>query len=255
MKEKIELNSEAIFLRKKLGLDINSPVDIFPTVNQIDHLTTVLYPMSQSLSGMCVRIKGTEGLIAINSTLSYGRQRFTASHELYHLFFQKDFDYIVCSKEINTKKSDVERNADMFASFFLAPFDALKLYIADNINKKGSKNPFTIADIVKIEQYFGMSRQATLFRLLNEGYIEPSFVETAKHNVIQSAITLGFDHSLYVPTNTEKQYYTSGSYIKLVNDLMSKGIISQGKYEELFLEAYRQDIVFGPSGESEETYD
>ena len=171
----------------------------------MEHTTLVLYPMPKNISGMCIKIKSIENLIAINSSLSYGRQRYSVAHELYHVSFQKGFSYIVCAKEIGgTTKNEEEINADMFASYFLAPYEAFKLFITEKL-KKSNQNPFSINDVVKIEQNFQMSRQATVYRLINEGYITQAFAETLKNNVIQSAIKLGYDESLYVPTPKEKQ--------------------------------------------------
>ena len=38
---------------------------------------------------------------------------------------------------------------------------------------------------------------------------------------------------------------TYGRYIKRAEDLLSRGLISDGKYEELLLEAFRADLVYG----------
>jgi Zn-dependent peptidase ImmA (M78 family) len=254
LKEKIELNSNAVILRRKFGEDSSSPIDIFSIINNLDYITLLFYPMSDRISGLCVRIDREDSLIAINSNLSYGRQRYTVAHELYHLFFQSQFKNVVCGKDIEGTKDVEEKNADAFASFFLAPYDALKIFISDEINKK-EKKPITLPDVIKIEQHFGMSRQATLYRLQNEGYITADFAKTLKNNVIQSARRLGYDDILYIPTPQEKQYLTTGSYIELVEQLKEKDNISQGKYEELLLDAYRSDIVYNLSIEGEEKYD
>jgi hypothetical protein len=66
---------------------------------------------------------------------------------------------------------------------------------------------------------------------------------------------LGYDDKLYRPTPEEKQYLTTGSYIALVEQLKGKGIISQDKYAELLLDAYRSDIVYNMSVEGDEKYD
>ena len=86
MKEKIELNSEAISLRKKFGEDSYSPIDIFSLIHNNDDLTIVFYPMSNRISGICIR-DGKNKIVGINSNSTYGRQRFTIAHELYHLYF------------------------------------------------------------------------------------------------------------------------------------------------------------------------
>jgi Zn-dependent peptidase ImmA (M78 family) len=252
VKEKIELNSNAIILRKQLGEDSSSPIDIFSLINDLDNFSLVFYPMSNHISGMCVRLD-MDNLIAINSNLSYGRQRFTAAHELYHLFFQTDFKSVVCGTNIGDVKDVEERNANTFASYFLAPYEALKQYIRNDC--KDEIDQLSVSDVVKIEQHFGMSRQATLYRLQSEGYISAEFANTLKVNVIQSAKRLGFDDRLYIPTPPEKQYLTTGSYIDLAERLKESDVISHGKYEELLLDAYRSDIVYNQSAESKETYD
>lgn len=108
MKEKIELNGEAINLRKKFGKDSNSPIDIFSLIHNNDDLTIVFYPMSNRMSGICIRDVENKN-IGINSNSTYGRQRFTIAHELYQtektweraLELQKDVrhtqNYLHCS--------------------------------------------------------------------------------------------------------------------------------------------------------------
>ena len=55
MKERIELNAEAISLRKQFGEDIQSPIDIFSLLYNNGDLTLVFYPMSSRVSGICIR--------------------------------------------------------------------------------------------------------------------------------------------------------------------------------------------------------
>ncbi len=252
MKDRIELNSEAIRLRREFGEDLLSPIDVFSMIDNLDRVTVVLYPMSDRISGMCIRT-GIDNLIAINSTSSYGRRRFTAAHELYHLYIQESFKSVICANDFYGGKDDEERNADAFASYFLAPYDALKLYIRDKLKK--THFPLTIDDVVRIEQHFGMSRQATLYRLVAEKNITQEFADTLKTNVIRSARKLGFDDKLYIPLPSDKQYLTIGSYVELAENLKEKEIISNGKYEGYLLDAYRSDIVYNMNADGEERYD
>ena len=46
-----------------------------------------------------------------------------------------------------------------------------------------------------------------------------------------------------------------GKYIKIAEELKDKNLISKGKYEELLLDAFRGDIVYGLNTEREERYD
>ena len=252
MKAAIDINSDAVTMRKNLGEDVHSPVDIFTLLGNREDLTITFIPMSERISGICIR-EESNNLIAINSTLSYGRQRFTAAHEMYHLYFHKDFDKIICSKDIDTNKDPGEIEADSFASYFLAPYEALKYFIEQKLGE--SKGKLTVNDVVGIEQQFGMSRQAILWRLVKEKYISRHEAEGMKTGIIRSALRLGYDDRLYVPASKDRLYFTFGKYIKMAEELKEKEIVSTGKYEELLLSAFRGDIVFGLVAEGEDSYD
>jgi Zn-dependent peptidase ImmA (M78 family) len=243
MKSKIELSYQANELRKRFGEDIYSPIDIFAILQSQEHLSTVFYPMSERIAGMCVRTPRGNNVVAINSNMTRGRQRFTAAHELYHLFIQKELQSVICAKEIDLGKDGEEKKADMFASYFLAPNDALRSFIEKRL-LKGKNRFISLEDVVRIEQYFRMSRQATLYRLVGDGFITLEFADTLKTNVIQSARKFGFDEDLYSPTPADRQYRTTGSYIEFAEQLKELDLISSGKYEEVLLEAFRPDIVY-----------
>ena len=49
------LMTKAERLRKQLGEDNSSPVDIFSMAQRIEKLTIAYYPMGSTLSGMCVK--------------------------------------------------------------------------------------------------------------------------------------------------------------------------------------------------------
>ena len=55
---------------------------------------------------------------------------------------------------------------------------------------------------------------------------------------------MGYGKDLYFPTDKRKQYFTTGEYIRKVEKLAEQGLISDGKKDELLLEAYRADIVY-----------
>lgn len=250
MLEKIQINSNAINLRKKLKEDPYSPIDIFSLVNSLDNLTIVFYPMSSRISGMCMKVDN-DNIVAINSNSTYGRQRFTMAHELCHLYFHEDIKNSICLQEVNNNQ-DREEEADIFASYFLAPHEALQNFIIETLNK--TKDTLNIDDVVKIEQHFGFSRKAILKRLILDGYIDESKTLTMKYNIIKSASKLGYDSILYRPNPENKKYLTIGNYIKIAENLNELEAISNSKYEELLLDAYRADIVFGLD-EEEEMYD
>ena len=239
MKDKYELAKSACELRRQLGADDHSHIDVFQLAHTIEQLTLVFYPMGERISGMCFK-GNADVLIAVNSNMTHGRQRFTMAHELYHYFYD-DMNSVICTQDIG-EISAVERNANVFASFFLAPPAALSTAIKEA--KKG-RRILDRASVVKLEQTFGMSRQAMLIRLMDEG--ELSLVDTApmRTSIISHALSLGYDDSLYRPLSEKKARMTYGRYIKRAEELLKREMISDGKYEELLLEAFRADIVYG----------
>lgn len=237
--DKLDLSTKAQELRELLGEDANSPVDIFALVNQIEDLSIVLYPLGENISGICVRDVEIK-LIAINSTMSYGRQRFSLAHELYHLYFDDESGFNVCSKRLDPK-SENEKCADQFASYFLAPYKALRTAI----KKAAGDGLLSMSHVIKLEQYFGMSHLAMFWRLVSEGYLSSDKLEDYSHGVMSMARHLGYDDKLYKPTPAELQRRTYGHYLKQVEELRQKDLVSSGKIDELLLDAFRDDIAFG----------
>lgn len=243
-----KLMTQAAMLRKELGEDSNSPIDIFALAQNVEKLTIVYYPLGDNLSGMC--IKGQEGnnLIAINSAMSIGRQRFSLGHEFYHLFYDDNM-ISVCAKKINTGK-DIERSADMFASYFLMP-DAALVEIAKRLASKHPDQLLTLEDVIRVEQYFGVSHQTAVYRLMHTPYLTDSigndYLTIAVRRLAES---LGYSSDLYRSLPKDKQYMTYGHYINQAEQLISKGLISYGKYDELLMDAFRSDMVYG-NGEEE----
>lgn len=237
-----ELRDKAEELRKKLGLDNYSPVETFKLVQVIKNLTLVFYSLGKNISGACIKGKKSN-LIALNSKMSVGRQNFSLAHELYHLFYG-DVNKSTVSP-INIASNNLEENnAEVFASYFLIP----QISLRENLNKIYSENKTTkisIADVIKLEQYFGVSHKAMLYRLKGENFINENELKEMKDIVVsKEAKKLGYDTALYFP-NEERKTTVFGRYISLANQLLDKEKISQNKYDELLLDALRTDLVYG----------
>ena len=250
---KIDLWTKASSLRKELKIDTQSPVDIIPLVNNIDNLTLVFYPMSDKISGICIKNEAGN-VIAVNSNMTMGRQNFSVAHELYHIYHDDNgFRTTVCQKELGTNKAE-EQKAEQFASYFLMPPDSMKEMI-DKVKKDTNKKRLSEENVIKLEQHFRISRQAMLIRLIDEGELTEKEANGMKTNIIQYVMFLGYDDILYRPLPIERQYRTYGHYIKQVEELSEKGLISAGKYDELLLEAFRTDLVYGDTVEGGEIFD
>lgn len=238
-----KLMTQAAMLRKKLGEDSTSPVDIFSIAHNIKGLTIVFYPMGENLSGMCIKGQDGNNLIAISSAMTLGRQRYSMAHEFFHLYYD-DSMISVCAKKINSGK-DIEKSADMFASYFLMPDAALQV-LADSLTKEKREKKLSLDDVIRIEQYFGVSHQAAVYRLMHTVFLN----ETTGNDFLTVAVrrraeSLGYRSDLYLPTPEGKRYMTYGNYINQAEQVLEKGLVSEGKYEELLLDAFRSDLVYG----------
>ncbi len=160
-----ELNSLALKTRRRLGEDSYSPIDIFALVNgwKDKKITIVRYPLSDRISGICTRI-GTDIVIGINSRSSFGRQRFTLAHELYHILYEENMERVICDMTVGAERSDSEKEANGFASYLLMPYDSLSDY-----SERAGK--WDIERIIEAEQFFQISHMSMLFRLKMDKWI------------------------------------------------------------------------------------
>ena len=221
------------------GEDSYSPIDIFASVNgwRDKKITLVFYPLSDRMSGMCTNVN-EDTVICINSGTSYGRQRFTLAHELYHVLYEENLQRVVCDMSLWEEKSVSEKEADRCASYLLIPYDALHQY-ADG------RMVWEIEDVIEAEQFFKISHQAMILRLLEENYINKEQFEAFQNRKItREAVKLGYSGELYQKAPESRRYFTTGEYIRKVETLADRGLISVGKKEEMLLEAFRADIVY-----------
>ncbi|MCH5250567.1 MAG: ImmA/IrrE family metallo-endopeptidase [Lachnospiraceae bacterium] len=239
MKSAQELNSLALHTRQMWGEDSYSPIDIFAIVNgwKEKKITLVKYPLSERISGICTKVDD-DIVICINSTTSYGRQRFTLAHELYHVLYEPETQQVICDMNMNIDKPESEREADKFAGYLLMPYDALLQY-------KAGKPDWNLKTIIDAEQFFRISHQAMIYRLTFDNLITDAEADKYKAITVSTeAARLGYGKELYYPADRDKPYFTTGEYIRKVEQMAEKNIISNGKKEELLLDAYRPDIVY-----------
>lgn len=240
--DKIDLSNKAYRVRKYLGADGQSPMDIFKLVQGIEDLTLVFYPLGKNISGVCYK-GASSRVIAVNSHMSLGRQRFSLAHELYHLYFDEAKESQVSRMAIGVGDA-IERCADQFASYLLMPPAAL----SESLDGIKSDRPGA-EDVIWLEQYYGLSHKAMLYRLVSDGVLTAQDAGAMETGVMGLAARLGYDTSLYRPTPEEKERMVLGRYLALSEKLLEEECISHGKYEELLLDAFRDDIVFGDLGE------
>lgn len=234
--DRILIHRRANEIRELLNVDDNSPIDLINLIKFNKNLTLIFYPFKEKISGICIK---KANLIAINSTSTKGRQAFSLAHELYHYFYDENSSTISYLSDNSDDK--IEEAANLFASYLLMPDCAFsRLY--NKITSNG-KEKIELKHILEMEQYFNVSRNALLVRLVQEGYLSVKDCEQYKTDIIKNALRYGYDISLYLPLDDKKQV-TYGAYLKMALLLKEKGIISEGRYEQYLLEAFRDDIVF-----------
>ncbi len=188
-------------------------------------IMTVYRPLSEKACGLSLKSSAGDRFMLINSNKPRGRQHFTIAHELYHLYYDPEFRPHFCSDHT---KDDEEYNADLFAANLLMPENGFFAVLQE---ESIGVNKITLAQILRLEQYFGVSRQSLLYRLKKLGYINEERLQSLLAIPVQaSALEYGYDLSLYQPGN---ENLVIGDYGEKARFLFEKEIISEGHYNEL----------------------
>jgi len=232
---KLILEKKANEFRRHIGLGAEDCVRLRSVLSKLN-VIAVFKPLSQNLSGMAMKVFDVEHeqnhrFMMINSDQSLGRQHFTISHELYHLYIQGDFTFQYCQTGYFNKSRDTqEYYADVFAAFFLMPEHGIKSLIPDN---ELGKNKITIQTILKIEHYFSCSRSALLYRLKELGIINSVGFEKYDQDKVKSAVQNGYSIDLYRKGN---ENLVLGGYGSLARKLFDDEKISETHYLNLLIE-------------------
>lgn len=211
--------------RRMHGISNDAPIDFEKLLRTLDVLT-VFRPLNDDLSGMALKTKNNNFML-INSKNSVGRQHFTIGHELYHLFVQETFSFQMCKVGRFDKKDREEYYADIFSSYLLMPEAGIIKQIPEEELAWGGE--ISLATIIKLEQFFGVSRSAILIRLEKIGLLRSDYSKHA-HNIKKSAIEHGYSVKLYEATN---ESCVVGNYGIKAKELFDKGKISESHYLSL----------------------
>ncbi len=217
-----QASTDASKFRRLYDLGEADPISFDSLLLKLD-LTTIFAEVSGSFSGMAAKLEGDRFML-INCSHPKGRQHFTIGHELYHLFIQDNFSF-----EANTGNSEngIEKLANQFSNELLMPQAGIKeiLSIEDFLKKR-----ISLDEIIKLEQYFQVSRSAMLVRLLNLKFINQDEYEAYKSDVKISAQIRGYSTDLYEPTMPR---VVSSDYHEKAKKLYQKSIIGLTDYAQL----------------------
>ena len=212
--------------RQKTGLSDAEAVNLKSLLIKLNILT-VFRPLSSNFSGMSLRNpKGENRFMLINSNQPIGRQHFTIAHELYHLYIEDSPKPHNC--DYCCTKSKSEQYADAFAQHFLMPYAGILQIIPDNEIKSAK---VSLATIIRLEQYFSVSRSAIVNRLKDLGFISKADRETFLNlSAIKTAREYGYNTDLYNPGN---ENLVIGDFGEKARRLYDSEKISEGHYLEL----------------------
>jgi Zn-dependent peptidase ImmA (M78 family) len=212
--------------RETLGIGSADPIDLYKALVELNVITN-FRPLSSNFSGMAMKA-GESLFILVNNNQTKARQHFTIGHELYHLLEQPNFSFRMCHVGRFDKKDREEYNADTYSSYLLMPAAGIMNMIPEEELARGGQ--IGLATIVKLEQYFGVSRHALLIRLSRMDLIKYAEYEPYLAGVKKSANQLGYGTALYDPSS---EYNMIGDYGTLCKKLFEEEKISESHYFNL----------------------
>lgn len=160
----LEARGKAQEIRDRFGLGLDAIRDVFHFLEE-QGILVARRPMGEDgPDGIYVKHK-EDVLIAVNSSKTLGRQRFTAAHEYAHHLF--DNSELTIDRNIFDATTVVEKRANAFSAHFLMPEagvrSVLGIYTAPR--------QLTPYDVVHVQRHYGVSYQAALNHLQNLGII------------------------------------------------------------------------------------
>lgn len=219
---RLECKEKAAKFRNKFGFGPDEPIHLRSFLLQQDVLT-LFKPLSGGFSGMAM-VVNHKRFMMINQNHTLGKQHFTIAHELYHLFVQENFVSQRCKTGLFLNQEDQEeKKADLFASNLLLPEIGVSSMIPDN-ERKGNLSDQTI---FKIQQVYSVSVKATIFRLVELGFIDKSYFDKYQSGSTEKIRNLGFDTRLMYPGNLD---LVLGDYAIKARTLFEQGKISESVY-------------------------
>lgn len=146
-------------------------------------------PLPEGISGLCV-MSATKSMIAVNSTMTVGHQRFTLAHEIAHHLLDAEHGVTLDRADhLRGDGGDMERRAHAFAADLLMPAEGIRVHLAER--------PVDAAAFADLLFTFGVSASALSIRLRALGLISKSRERefmTERYYPKQLALEFGYLH-------------------------------------------------------------
>ena len=223
-----ELENFAMLLRQEMQAPATEPI-IMEKVIREKNIIAYFQPINERLSGMAIAVGQDNNIcrfMLVNTNHQFCKQRFTACHELYHLLYQKNFTSIVEKERIVETDDLEETRANHFASALLMPEMGLRMLTPIEQQRKDA---ITMGTLMMLQYRYLCSHGALLYRLLRLGWISKGYLDKMSGDVKMHVRGYGYNPELYEPT---KKTRLLGDYNLIARELLDKGIITKGRYEQ-----------------------
>ncbi len=158
--------------RSEHGLSMTEPISTKTVLRKLGILT-MYRPLSEKSFGISAKSESGRMFMMVNCNSTRGRQHFTIAHELYHLLYDDSPEPHMCGGVA----IGVEKDANLFASALLMPREGLlKKVSAEEVKRRKVK----LATVLRMEQFFGVSRNTLLLRLKDIGLITEAYLNELK---------------------------------------------------------------------------
>lgn len=223
-----EAEGRAAAIRAQLGIGSDAIADVFELLEHLG-LKVVRWPMGENgPDGFYLR-KGDLALVAVNTAKRYGRQRFTACHELGHHLFDA---HSRVDTDILADGTVPERRANAFAAYLLMPREGVERWL--NRNADGKRKGFDLDAelVVHLARHFGMSYEATLYQLGDLHRLGPQHLERLKREQPER-IARRLGYSLHDEEGERGRRVLPPDYVRRALQAYAAGYVSLARLAEL----------------------
>lgn len=231
--------------RNRLGLGLTSPLrDPWGVVEGAGLNVLPLHlGRDHHVDGIFTRLHDGRACVGVNVDKWIFRQVFTVVHEYAHALMDSDLSSEVCdmmrgwSPHGQHLYANREIRANQFAAVFLVPREALETYLRTRgmLRTESFRGQHAIGitpiELVRAQDYFGVSSDMLLWRLQNENFMNATErrelkSEVTRHGVANLARTLGYDW------RERAQPFTRAHHLALAG--YAKGLIGLAGVADIF---------------------
>jgi Zn-dependent peptidase ImmA (M78 family) len=216
--------------RNRLDLGIDPIVDPFDVVESQGVRIFVRPLDTPHVSGIFHRDDAYGACILVNSSFHRNRRAFDLLHEYCHILTDQATG-THRTDEDRRSKDPIERRADAFAAAFLMPKEGIAAFLRSR-GIRPDEDALDWSDVCRVMVTFGASYEATIYRLLDLGYLDRRVANQflGMRNVTE--LTDRFRKSARLP-NPNFDDPRVRRYGQLVIRAYAKAIISIGRVAEL----------------------